>query len=135
MRAGPSGAAAASIMASAEYGTVSINHTERLAEAGIEPSLGSVGDGYGNALAATINGLYKAAASHRCGPRRGVAAVAFATLERVARFNNRRRLAPIGNIPPAAAEATCYAQLAMTRIAASDANKTAPGNPGAVHAR
>jgi putative transposase len=97
---------------------VSIKYTERLAEAGIEPSVGSVGDSYDNALAETINGLYKAEVIHRYGPWRGFAAVEFATLEWVDWFNKRRLLGPIGNIPPAEAEATYYAQLAMTPVAA-----------------
>jgi putative transposase len=97
---------------------VSIKYTERLAAAGIEPSVGSVGDSYDNALAETINGLYKAELIHRRGPWRGFEAVEFATLEWVDWFNNRRLLEPIGNIPPAEAEAAYYAQLEMTRIAA-----------------
>jgi putative transposase len=97
---------------------VSIKYTERLAAAGIEPSVGSIGDSYDNALAETINGLYKAEVIHRCGPWRGFEAVEFATLEWVDWFNNRRLLEPIGNIPPAEAEAAYYAQLAVTRIAA-----------------
>ena len=97
---------------------VSIKYTERLAKAGIEPSVGSVGDSYDNALAETINGLYKAEVIHRRGPWRSFEAVEFATLEWVDWFNSRRLLAPIGNIPPAEAEAAYYAQLAMTRIAA-----------------
>ena len=97
---------------------VSIKYTERLAAAGIEPSVGSVGDSYDNALAETVNGLYKAEVIHRRGPWRSFEAVEFATLEWVDWFNNRRLLAPIGNIPPAEAEAAYYAQLAMTRIAA-----------------
>jgi putative transposase len=97
---------------------VSIKYTERLAAAGIEPSVGSVGDSYDNALAETINGLYKAEVIHRCGPWRSFEAVEFATLEWVDWFNNRRLLEPIGNIPPAEAEAAYYAQLEMTPIAA-----------------
>ena len=89
---------------------VSIKYTERLAEAGIEPSVGSVGDSYDNALAETINGLYKAEAIHRRGPWRGFEAVEFATLEWVDWFKNKRLLEPIGNIPPAEAEARYYAQ-------------------------
>lgn len=80
---------------------VSIKYTERLAEAGIEPSVGSVGDSYDNALAETINGLYKAEVIHRRGPWRSFEAVEFATLEWVDWFNHRRLLEPIGNIPPA----------------------------------
>ncbi len=90
---------------------VSIRYTERLAEAGIEPSVGSVGDSYDNALAETINGLYKTEVIHRCGPWRSFEAVEMATLEWVDWFNNRRLLEPIGNIPPAEAEAHYYAQL------------------------
>jgi putative transposase len=97
---------------------VSIKYTERLAKAGIEPSVGSVGDSYDNALAETINGLYKAEVIYRCGPWRSFEAVEFATLGWVDWFNNRRLLGPIGNIPPAEAEAAYYAQLEMTRIAA-----------------
>jgi len=88
---------------------VSIKYTERLAEAGIEPSVGSVGDSYDNALAETINGLYKAEVIHRRGPWRSFEAVEYATLEWVDWFNHRRPLAPIGNIPPAEAEEQYYA--------------------------
>ena len=90
---------------------VSIKYTERLAEAGVEPSVGSVGDSYDNALAETINGLYKAELIWRRGPWRNFEQVEFATLEWVDWFNNRRLLAPIGNIPPAEAEARFYAQI------------------------
>ncbi len=90
---------------------VSIRYTARLAEAGIEPSVGSVGDSYDNALAETINGLYKTEVIHRCGPWRSYDAVEMATLEWVDWFNNRRLLEPIGNIPPAEAEAHYYAQI------------------------
>jgi putative transposase len=90
---------------------VSIRYTERLAEAGIEPSVGSVGDSYDNALAETINGLYKAEVIHRRGPWRSCEEVEFATLEWVDWFNNRRLLEPIGNIPPAEAEERYYATL------------------------
>jgi len=89
---------------------VSIKYTERLTEAGIEPSVGSIGDSYDNALAETINGLYKAEVIHRRGPWRSFEAVEFATLEWVDWFNNRRLLEPIGNIPPAEAEARYHAQ-------------------------
>ncbi|EKE67599.1 Integrase catalytic subunit [Oceanibaculum indicum P24] len=83
---------------------LSIRYTERLAEAGIEPSVGSVGDSYDNALAETINGLFKAEVIHRRGPWRSFEAVEYATLEWVDWFNNRRLLELIGNIPPAEAE-------------------------------
>ena len=89
---------------------VSIRYTERLAEAGIEGSVGSVGDSYDNALAETVIGLFKAEVIHRRGPWRNAEAVEFATLEWVDWFNHRRLLEPIGNIPPAEAEARYYAQ-------------------------
>ena len=97
---------------------VSIKYTERLAEAGIEPSVGSVGDSYDNALAETINGLYKAEVIHRRGPWRSFEAVEFATLEWVDWFNNRRLLEPIGNIPPAEAEERYYAMSEQSAMAA-----------------
>jgi transposase InsO family protein len=97
---------------------VSIKYTERLAEAGIEPSVGSVGDSYDNALAETINGLFKAEVIHRRGPWRSLQAVEFATLEWVDWFNHRRLLEPIGNIPPAEAEARYYEQRETLSVAA-----------------
>jgi putative transposase len=97
---------------------VSIRYTERLAEAGVEPSVGSVGDSYDNALAETINGLYKAEVIHRRGPWRSFEAVEFATLTWVDWFNNRRLLEPIGNIPPAEAEERYYAMLQEQAMAA-----------------
>ena len=97
---------------------VSIKYTERLAEAGVEPSVGSVGDSYDNALAETINGLYKAEVIHRRGPWRSFEAVEFATLEWVDWFNNRRLLEPIGNIPPAEAEERYYAMVDQLPMAA-----------------
>ena len=97
---------------------VSIKYSERLAEAGIEPSVGSVGDSYDNALAETINGLYKAEVIHRRGPWRSFEAVEFATLEWVDWFNHRRLLEPIGNIPPAEAEQRYYAMLDEIPMAA-----------------
>jgi transposase InsO family protein len=97
---------------------VSIRYTERLAEAGIEPSVGSVGDSYDNALAETINGLYKAEVIHRRGPWRSFEAVEFATLDWVDWFNHRRLLEPIGNIPPAEAEERYYAMLDEQKLAA-----------------
>lgn len=90
---------------------VSIRYTERLAEAGIEPSVGSRGDSYDNALAETINGLYKAEVIHRRGPWKTKASVELATLEWVSWFNHHRLLAPIGYIPPAEAEENYYRQL------------------------
>ena len=97
---------------------VSIKYSERLAEAGIEPSVGSVGDSYDNALAETINGLYKAEVIHRRGPWRNFEAVEFATLEWVDWFNKRRLLEPIGNMPPAEAEERYYAMLDEPAMAA-----------------
>jgi transposase InsO family protein len=97
---------------------VSIRYTERLAEAGLEPSVGSVGDSYDNALAETINGLYKTEVIHRRGPWRSYEAVEFATLEWVDWFNKRRLLEPIGNMSPAEAEDRYYAQLEVAPIAA-----------------
>jgi transposase InsO family protein len=97
---------------------VSIRYTERLLEAGIEPSVGSVGDSYDNALAETINGLFKAEVINRRGPWRNAEAVELATLEWVDWFNNRRLLEPIGNIPPAEAEARYYAQASEQAMAA-----------------
>jgi putative transposase len=98
---------------------VSIKYTERLVEAGIEPSVGSVGDSYDNALAETINGLYKAEVTHRRGPWRSFEAVELATLEWVDWFNNRRLLEPIGNIPPAEAEARFFAAMASAQAMAA----------------
>jgi transposase InsO family protein len=97
---------------------VSIKYSERLAEAGIEPSVGSVGDSYDNALAETINGLYKAEVIHRRGPWRSFEAVEFATLEWVNWFNHRRLMRPIGDIPPAEAEERYYAMLDQAAMAA-----------------
>jgi len=97
---------------------LSIKYTERLAEAGIEPSVGSVGDSYDNALAETINGLYKAEVIHRRGPWKSFEAVEFATLEWVDWFNHRRLMRPIGDIPPAEAEERYYAMLDEQAVAA-----------------
>ena len=97
---------------------VSIRYSERLAEAGIEPSVGSVGDSYDNALAETINGLFKTEVIRQRGPWRHAEAVEFATLQWVDWFNHRRLLEPIGNIPPAEAEARYYAQITGQAMAA-----------------
>jgi transposase InsO family protein len=91
---------------------VSIRYTERLAEAGIEPSVGSRGDSYDNALAETINGLYKTELIHRRAPWKTRESVELATLEWVHWFNHIRLLEPIGYIPPAEAEANYWQQLA-----------------------
>ncbi len=95
---------------------LSIRYTERLAEAGIEPSVGSRGDSYDNALAETMNGLYKTELIHRRAPWKTREAVEIATLEWVAWFNNQRLLEPIGYIPPAEAEANYYKQLANQSV-------------------
>jgi len=97
---------------------VSIRYTERLAEAGIEPSVGSKGDSYDNALAETINGLYKTELIHRRAPWKTKAAVELATLEWVCWFNHQRLLESIGYIPPAEAEANYYRQLEQRSVAA-----------------
>lgn len=90
---------------------VSIRYSERLAEAGIEPSVGSRGDSYDNALAETINGLYKAELIHRRAPWTSRESVELATLEWVAWFNQKRLHSSIGYIPPAEAEANYYNRL------------------------
>ena len=90
---------------------LSITYTERLKDAGVEPSVGSVGDSYDNALAETINGLYKTEVINRRGPWRSFEAVEFATLEWVDWFNNRRLLEPIGNIRDAKADLVAVGHL------------------------
>lgn len=90
---------------------VSIRYSERLAEAGIEPSVGSRGDSYDNALAETINGLYKTELIHRRAPWKTRESVELATLEWVAWYNRHRLMEPLGYIPPAEAEANYYRQL------------------------
>lgn len=91
-------------------------YTERLAEAGIEPSVGSKGDSYDNALAETINGLYKTEMNHKRAPWKTREAVELATLEWVSWFNNHRLLESIGYIPPAEAEVNYYRQFAKEAI-------------------
>ena len=97
---------------------VSITYTERLAAAGIAPSVGSVGDSYDNALAETVIGLFKTEVIRRLGPWRSLEAVEFATLAWVDWFNHRRLLEPIGFVPPAEAEAAFYDTLEKTPMAA-----------------
>jgi transposase InsO family protein len=97
---------------------LSIHYTERLAEAGAQPSVGSVGDSYDNALAETIIGLYKTEVIHRRGPWHNLEAVEYATLEWVDWFNHRRILEPIGNIPPAELEATYHQSSSQLPMAA-----------------
>ena len=90
---------------------LSIRYTERLADAGIEPSVGSVGDSFDNAMAETINGLYKTEVIRRRGPWNGLDDVEYATLEWVDWFNHKRILQPIGDIPPAEYEDNYYRQM------------------------
>jgi len=97
---------------------LSIRYSERLAEAGAQPSVGSVGDSYDNALAETIIGLYKTEVIHRRGPWRSLEAVEYATLEWVDWFNHRRLLEPIGNVPPAEFEALYHQSTGQLPIAA-----------------
>ena len=97
---------------------LSIRYSDRLAEAGAEPSVGSVGDSYDNALAETIIGLYKTEVIHRRGPWRHLDAVEYATLEWVDWFNHRRLLEPIGHIPPAELEAAYYRSTGQLPMAA-----------------
>jgi transposase InsO family protein len=93
---------------------VSIRYSERLAEAGIEPSVGSRGDSYDNSLAETINGLYKTELIHRRAPWKTRESVELATLEWVAWYNHHRLMEPLGHIPPAEAEANYYRQFRNT---------------------
>ncbi len=97
---------------------VSIAYTQRLLDAGIEPSVGSVGDSYDNALAETINGLYKAEVIHRRRSWKSFEAVEWATLQWVHWFNTKRLFEPIGNIPPQEAERNYYNTLDQTPVAA-----------------
>ena len=90
---------------------LSIRYSERLAEAHIEPSVGSRGDSYDNALAETINGLYKTELIRQRAPWKTREAVEIATLEWVAWYNQFRLMEPLGYIPPAEAEANYYKQL------------------------
>jgi len=87
---------------------LSIRYTERLAEAGIEPSVGSIGDSYDNALAESVIGLYKTEVIRREGPWKGLDDVEFATLDWVCWYNEKRLLEPIGDIPPAEFEQMYY---------------------------
>ena len=96
---------------------VSIRYSERLAEAGIEPSVGSIGDSYDNALAESVIGLYKTEVIYRLGPWRSREHVEFETLDWVDWFNNRRLLEPIGYIPPAEFETIYYQSLEFPEMA------------------
>jgi len=97
---------------------LSIRYTERLAEAGIEPSVGSVGDSYDNALAESVIGLYKTEVIWRRGPWRTLEQVEFATLEWIDWFNNRRLLEPIGYLPPVEFEQLYYRNQATPAVQA-----------------
>ena len=90
---------------------LSIRYTERLAEAGIADSVGTVGDSFDNALAETVNGLYKTELIKPRKPWKTVEDLEYATAEWVDWFNHRRLLEPIGYIPPAEAEDNYYRQL------------------------
>ncbi len=97
---------------------LSIRYSERLTEIGVEPSTGTVGDSYDNALAETIIGLYKTEVIHHRGPWRNLEDVEYATLEWVDWFNNRRLLEPIGNVPPAEFEMQYFQQQSESAISA-----------------
>ncbi len=97
---------------------LSIRYSDRMADFGVEPSVGSVGDSYDNALAETIIGLYKAEVIHHRGPWRSVDAVEYATLEWVDWFNHRRLLEPIGNVPPAELEMQYFSQCSESAVSA-----------------
>lgn len=97
---------------------LSIRYSERLAEAGVEPSVGSAGDSYDNAPAESVIGLFKTEIIRRRGPWRNLESVEYATLEWVDWFNNRRLLAPIGNIPPVERERAYYTQVETPAMAA-----------------
>jgi transposase InsO family protein len=107
------GAGVADLVHHSDRGTqyLSMRYTDRLAESGIEPSVGSRGDSYDNALAESIIGLFKTEVIQRKGPWRHREAVEFATLTWVDWFNTRRLLEPIGYVPPAEYEARYYEQL------------------------
>ena len=97
---------------------LSIRYTERLKDAGIQGSVGSVGNSYDNALAETINGLYKAEVIYHDGPWRGLIDVEFATLKWVHWFNNNRLFEKLGYIPPAEFEENFYNRHASQKLAA-----------------
>jgi putative transposase len=96
---------------------LAVRYTERLAEAGIEPSVGTVGDSYDNSLAETVIGLFKTEVIRMRGPWKGLDDVEYATLEWVDWFNTTRLFGPIGDIPPAEYEATYYRQTSPAEVA------------------
>jgi transposase InsO family protein len=106
---------------------LAMRYTDRLAEAGIEPSVGSRGDSYDNALAESIIGLYKTEVIQRKGPWRHLEGVEFATLDWVDWFNTRRLLEPIGYVPPAEYEARYYEQLDRDATSADVRPAAVPG--------
>ena len=108
---------------------LSIRYTERLAEAGIEPSVGSVGDSYDNALAASVIGLYKTEVIDRRGPWRHAEAVEFATLDWVDWFNNRRLLSSIGDVPPVEYEEQYLSGAERSSHGGRSQLMSSPGNP------
>lgn len=107
---------------------LALRYTERLVDAGVEPSVGS----YDKALAETRTGLFRAGVIHRRGPWQSFEATEFATVECVNWFNIRRLLEPIGNILPAKAGARSYAQTGVQTLA-TDPDQMAAGKPRAVH--
>lgn len=111
---------------------VTIRYTERLAKAGIKPSVGSVGDSHDNALAESVIGLFKAEVIYRLRPWKSFEAVEYKTLEWVDWFNHRHPLEPIGNTPPAEAEANYYATHEPSKMAAQHLKTQASGKPSAV---
>ena len=111
---------------------LSIRYTERMADAGVEPSVGSVGDSYDNALAETIIGLFKAEVIRHRGPWRNLDAVEYATLEWVDWFNHRRLLEPIGNVRRRSRRWRTIAN-GKRQPSRPDSNETVSGKIGAVH--
>ena len=89
---------------------MSVAYTERLAEIGARPSIGSIGDSYDNSLAETLNGLYTTELIRRQGPWRNVEHVELATLAWVEWFNDQRLHGELGDVPPAEFEHNYYAQ-------------------------
>jgi len=97
---------------------LSLRYSERLAECGIRPSVGSTGDSYDNALAESIIGLFKTEVIERRRPWKSIEAVEFAAFQWVDWFNHRRLLEPIGDVPPAEYEQAYYRQQEAHAIAA-----------------
>ena len=127
------GAGATELVHHSDRGTqyLSMRYTDRLTDAGIDPSVGSRGDSYDNALAESVIGLFKTEVIQRKGPWRHLEAVEFATLTWVDWFNTRRLLEPIGYVPPAEYEARYYAQ----RHVASDDGDEIDAPPTATRGR